>query len=99
MHNVLQNCPLSLPHPHPPLSKPPAHHPYTCPAHHHHHHHTRQVSEVYRASAGELVSRFREREESVKGDIFGAVSALIKQVRARQQHRTHHMDHLCHMGP
>jgi hypothetical protein len=39
-----------------------------------------QVSEVYSKAASELVSRFREREESVKGDIFGAMSALLKQV-------------------
>lgn len=39
-----------------------------------------QVSEVYSKAASELVSRFREREESVKADIFGAMSSLLKQV-------------------
>jgi hypothetical protein len=31
--------------------------------------------------AGELVARFREREEGVKGDVFAAYVALLEAVR------------------
>jgi hypothetical protein len=40
-----------------------------------------QVSEIYSKAASELVSRFREREETVKADIFAAMCELLRQVR------------------
>jgi hypothetical protein len=32
--------------------------------------------------AAELVARFREREEGVKGDVFATYAALLEEVRA-----------------
>lgn len=41
------------------------------------------LPELYRAAAAELVARFaREREESVKGDVFAATGELLAQVGA-----------------
>lgn len=37
---------------------------------------------IYKRAAPELVARFREREENVKGDVFHAYSELVKQVGA-----------------
>ncbi|MEW5303601.1 MAG: hypothetical protein WDW36_006278 [Sanguina aurantia] len=41
---------------------------------------------VYRQASAELVSRFREREESVKMDVFAATIALLRQVGAASKH-------------
>ncbi len=38
------------------------------------------LSDTYRRVAGDLVARYREREESVKGDVFQAHIALLRQV-------------------
>jgi hypothetical protein len=40
-----------------------------------------QVSDIYTKAAPELVARFREREENVKADVFGAYCHLLRQVR------------------
>eukprot|EP00878_Enallax_costatus_P002222 GHUV01002394.1.p1 GENE.GHUV01002394.1~~GHUV01002394.1.p1 ORF type:complete len:958 (+),score=265.35 GHUV01002394.1:286-3159(+) len=39
-----------------------------------------QLSDIYSKAAGELVSRFREREENVKADVFAAYCDLLRQV-------------------
>ena len=39
------------------------------------------VPEFYRTVSPKLITRFKEREENVKSDIFGAYSALLKQSR------------------
>uniref|UniRef100_A0A7S3QNX2 TATA-binding protein interacting (TIP20) domain-containing protein n=1 Tax=Dunaliella tertiolecta TaxID=3047 RepID=A0A7S3QNX2_DUNTE len=38
------------------------------------------VAEVYKRTSGELINRFREREENVKGDVFAAYIVLARQV-------------------
>eukprot|EP00879_Flechtneria_rotunda_P007662 GHRR01008035.1.p1 GENE.GHRR01008035.1~~GHRR01008035.1.p1 ORF type:complete len:648 (+),score=253.35 GHRR01008035.1:1250-3193(+) len=45
-----------------------------------------QLGEVYSKAAGELVSRFKEREESVKADIFTAYSDMLRQVAIVSSH-------------
>ncbi|KAF8067210.1 CAND1 [Scenedesmus sp. PABB004] len=40
------------------------------------------VGDLYAAAAGELVARFREREENVKADVFAAYADLLRQVGA-----------------
>lgn len=40
------------------------------------------LSTIYSQASAELVSRFREREESVKMDVFAAMIALLRQVGA-----------------
>ena len=39
------------------------------------------VPDFYRTVSPKLITRFKEREENVKSDIFGAYSALLKQSR------------------
>lgn len=39
-----------------------------------------QLSVIYSKAASELVSRFREREENVKADVFTAYCDLLRQV-------------------
>lgn len=39
------------------------------------------LSEFYRAAAPVIISRFKEREENVKADIFSAYNALLRQTR------------------
>lgn len=43
-----------------------------------------QLSDIYSKAAGELVGRFREREENVKADVFAAYCDLLRQVRGGQ---------------
>lgn len=45
------------------------------------------VWDVYRAAAGPLVGRFREREETVKADVFVAYGDLLRQVRPAHRGR------------
>lgn len=40
-----------------------------------------QLADIYSKAAGELVARFREREENVKADVFAAYCDLLRQVR------------------
>jgi hypothetical protein len=39
-----------------------------------------RIAQLYQAAAGELVGRFREREENVKVDVFAAYCDLVTQV-------------------
>ena len=39
------------------------------------------IDNFYRTISPALITRFKEREENVKSDIFGAYSALLKQSR------------------
>uniref|UniRef100_A0A383VAE3 TATA-binding protein interacting (TIP20) domain-containing protein n=1 Tax=Tetradesmus obliquus TaxID=3088 RepID=A0A383VAE3_TETOB len=39
-----------------------------------------QLADIYSKAAGELVARFREREENVKADVFAAHCDLLRQV-------------------
>ncbi|KAF6251732.1 armadillo-type protein [Scenedesmus sp. NREL 46B-D3] len=39
-----------------------------------------QLADIYSKAAGELVARFREREENVKADVFAAYCDLLRQV-------------------
>lgn len=46
-----------------------------------------QLGELYSAAAEQLVARFREREESVKADVFHAYTVLLEQVGCQTQLR------------
>lgn len=45
-----------------------------------------QIADIYSKAAGELVGRFREREENVKADVFAAYCDLLRQVGHGEPH-------------